>query len=472
MATTRLIALHAGAQSSEVALQRSADYINNGEKTKSGELVLAYQCDPLTAPQEFALAKRQYAIKTGRDQGGRDVIEYHIRQSFKPGETDAETAGRIAWETAMSLTKGKHAFHIAVHVDKAHIHTHTLFNSTSLDCSRKWRNFNRSAMALQKISDTICLSHGLSIIENPQGRGDSYDKWLGNNKPLGNREQLAFVIDSVLPKCKTWEDFISELRSLGCEVKQGAHVAVRLPEAKRFARLSSLPAGYDEKSIRARLSGGMEFEPRPLRETGAKAPKLLIDIQQKLTEGYGGGFEHWATIENLKRSAKTLIYVKESGIGSYGELERKCKDACSEVMAAQRKIKDIEDRQNGINELQKQIGAYGKTRKLYAAYQAIKKPKEKQDFYEAHRADIERHRAAKKYFDGQGYGRGDKKKLPGINALKEKWAALESERRPLYTEYKTANKKFKDLCAAKSNASHMLGLDKKRESSHGHAAEI
>ncbi|MDR1247164.1 MAG: relaxase/mobilization nuclease domain-containing protein, partial [Clostridiales Family XIII bacterium] len=101
-----------------------------------------------------------------------------------------------------------------------------VFNSTNLDCNKKFRNFKRSGLALQKISDTVCLQHGLSIIESPQEKGKSYDKWLGNAKPLGNREQLVFVIDSVLPKCKTWEDFIAELKSLGCEVKQGAHIAV------------------------------------------------------------------------------------------------------------------------------------------------------------------------------------------------------------------------------------------------------
>jgi hypothetical protein len=195
-----------------------------------------------------------------------------LRQSFKPGEITPELAGKVAWETVMSLTHGKHAFVVAVHVDKAHIHTHTVFNSTSLDCSRKFRNFKRSGIALQKISDTICLTHGLSIIETPQEKGKSYDKWLGNAKPLGNREQLAFVIDSVLPKCKTWEDFIAELRLLGCEIKQGVNISIKLPEAKRFARLSSMSVGYDENSIRTRLSGEMKFEPKPLRETGAKAP--------------------------------------------------------------------------------------------------------------------------------------------------------------------------------------------------------
>ncbi|MDR2649522.1 MAG: relaxase/mobilization nuclease domain-containing protein [Clostridiales bacterium] len=133
------------------------DYIENGEKTNGGELVFSYECDPLTAPQEFLLAKREYAIKTGRDQGERDVIAYHLRQSFKPGECDAETAGKIAWETVQSLTKGKHAFAIAVHTDFEFNHSLAICNEIKpsvksvlyFQCARsKTTGFSRLAFSI------------------------------------------------------------------------------------------------------------------------------------------------------------------------------------------------------------------------------------------------------------------------------------------------------------------------------------
>lgn len=65
----------------------------------------------------------------------------------------------------MSWTKGHHAFIVATHVDKAHIHNHIIYNSTNLECDRKWRDFLRSGKALQKVSDMICIEHGLSTIE-------------------------------------------------------------------------------------------------------------------------------------------------------------------------------------------------------------------------------------------------------------------------------------------------------------------
>ena len=215
------------------------------------------------------------------------------------------------------------------------------------------------------------------------------------------------------------------------------------------------------------LAVGMALTPAPLRETGAKPPQLLIDIQTKLREGYGEGFEHWARIENLKRSAKTLLYIQDSGIDSYAELKSKCSDACAAAMVIQKQIREIEDRQKAINELQAHIGTYKKTRETYARYKASNFSAK---FYEANRADISRCKTAKNYFNEHGSIRNGK--LPRITELQEQWAELEKQKRPLYAEYKKANQKFKDLCAAKSNASKMLGVDQNRECSRQAGMEI
>ena len=92
------------------------------------------------------------------------MIAYQIRQSFKPDEAAPEIANKIGYELAMKFTKGKHAFIVATHIDKAHIHNHIIFNSTGLDGSHKFKNFFLSSFALQRISDRLCLENGLSII--------------------------------------------------------------------------------------------------------------------------------------------------------------------------------------------------------------------------------------------------------------------------------------------------------------------
>ena len=58
-------------------------------------LITGYVCDSRTADVEFLLAKRQYIAATGRVRGADDVIAYHVRQSFRPGEITPEEANRL-----------------------------------------------------------------------------------------------------------------------------------------------------------------------------------------------------------------------------------------------------------------------------------------------------------------------------------------------------------------------------------------
>ena len=147
-------------------------------------MISSYGCDHMTADAEFLLSKAKYKAATGREQRrDADVLCYQIRQSFKPGEITPEEANRIGYEMAMRWTKGKYAFFVATHTDKAHIHNHIYYNSTSLDCTRKFRDFIGSGRAVRRLSDRICLENDLSVITNPKlhskGRFLHYGAWLG-----------------------------------------------------------------------------------------------------------------------------------------------------------------------------------------------------------------------------------------------------------------------------------------------------
>lgn len=102
-------------------LTNRIEYAENGEKTEDGEYVSSYACTPEIDEEEFMLSKWEYFRITGRAPKG-DIIAYQLRQSFKPGEITPEEANEIGYELAMKLTKGNHAFIVATHTDKAHIH--------------------------------------------------------------------------------------------------------------------------------------------------------------------------------------------------------------------------------------------------------------------------------------------------------------------------------------------------------------
>ena len=101
IATTRIISMHHQKGKSILqCLGERIDYSKNKDKTAEGEYISAYECDAKTAAAEFALAKREYGILSGREQKS-NVIAHQIRQSFKPGEVTPEEANQIGYELAM-----------------------------------------------------------------------------------------------------------------------------------------------------------------------------------------------------------------------------------------------------------------------------------------------------------------------------------------------------------------------------------
>ncbi len=358
--------LHTGkGKSIGAALGRTVDYIENPEKTGEGEFISSYECDPLIAEQEFLFAKSQYAAMTGRSQGARDVIAYHLRQSFKPGEIDPQTANKIGYDLAMSLTKGKHAFIVCTHVDKRHIHSHIVFNSTDIECTRKFRNFWGSSFAIRKISDKLCLENGLSIVDEPKPSKGHYRK--------------------------------------------GA-------------------------------------EARPHREK----MNLLIDIQAKIQDGKGAGYEHWAKIFNVKQMAKTINYLHENGLTEYSELVKKSENAVKDFGDLAAQIKAKEKRMKDINELKKHIINYMRTKEVYAASR-------KGGFDEKHRADVGLHVAAKKHFNELGL-----KKLPTIKGLQAEYSELFSQNKELYAECQKVKKEMQVIVTARANVQRILGKEERK----------
>ena len=458
MATTRLMPLHSGkGRTVAEALGRVTDYVKNPEKTSGGDLVTAYQCNPSIADQEFLFSKRQYAAITGRERKDNNVIAYHLRQSFKPGEITPELANKIGYDLAMSLTKGKHAFIVCTHVDKQHIHSHIVFNSTAIDCTRKFRNFWRSSFAVRRISDMLCLENGLSVIAEPKPSRGSYGAWLGEGKPPTVRGQLEQIIDTALGQgCKDFDSFLAAMKAAGAEVRRGKYLAFKIPNSKRFIRCDSLGDDYTEAAIMERISGKRIVAPKAKAAVKSK-PNLLIDIQTKMQQANSPGFERWAKIFNLKEMARTVIYLQENGLTDLGELERACDAAVQKFNDLGDQMKAAERRMKDISELQRQIGTYGKTQEIYAQYRKLTGRK-KEKFYEQHSSEITACQAAKQYFNSLGL-----KKLPSMQSLKQEYAVLQAEKKKRYPEYRQAKEKMIELLTAKNNVERILGLMEKEK---------
>lgn len=453
MATTRLISMHQNkGKSIAQCLSDRTDYAQNPDKTNDGELISSYECDPRTVQGEFLLSKRQYHQKTGREQQS-DVIAYQIRQSFKPGEITPELANQIGYELAEKWTKEKYAFIVATHIDKAHIHNHIIYNSTSLDCTKKFRDFLGSGRAVGKISDRICLEHGLSIIENPKRGKTNYGKWLGNKKATSFSEKIRETIDVILAKKPVdFNAFLLEMQAAGYEIKQGKHISFLGKDQKKPIRFRSLGEGYSEDEIRATIKGIKPLAPkRKPTQKPVQRVNLLVDIQAKLQAGKGASYERWAKVFNLKQMSQTINFLSENNLLAYEDLEQKAQTTTAAFNELSTKIKSAEKRMDEIAVLKTHIINYAKTRDTYTAYRKAGYSKK---FYEENTADLILHKAAKAAFDEL-----QMKKLPTVKTLQTEYAELLSAKKKAYAEYVLVKKSMQEVQTAKANIDCLLGHD-------------
>ncbi len=437
------------------AIEDIIDYVKNPEKTDLGKLITSWQCDSRTADAEFLLSKQQYIKKTGRVRGEDDVIAYHLRQSFRPGEITPDEANRLGCELARRFTKGNHAFIVCTHIDKAHIHNHIIWNSTALDETRKFRNFWGSTRAIRRLNDTICIQNGYSIVENPKAKGKSYDKWLGDQKKPSHRERICFAIDDALAKNPDSFDALLELlHQAGYEIKQGKVPSLRGSEQRNYIRMDTLGAGYSPDELRAIIAGTRTHTPRKrsvLYKPAKPSGSLLIDIQAKLQEGKGAGYAKWAKRFNLKQMSQTMIYLEENGLLDLDTLHEQAAAASATYHDLSWKIKNAEQRMTEIQILQQHIVNYSKTRNVYVGYRKAGYSKK---YLAEHEADILLHKAAKKYFDDQGL-----EKLPTYQSLQKEYAELMTQKKSMYSDYKKAQEKMRELQTAKANVDRILNME-------------
>ena len=423
-------------------LAARTDYAMDKDKTAEGELISSYECAPQTAAEEFALSKQIYFQRTGREQEN-DVIAYQFRQSFKPGEVTAEEANRIGYEFAERFLKGRHAFIVCTHINRHHIHNHVIWNSTTLDCSRKFRNFWNSTKAVRRLSDTICMEHGLSVIENPARKGMTYEKWLGGSAKVSNREMLRKAMDEVLmQKSRDMDEFLRLLEEKGFTAKRGKHITLKHENFKIAVRLDSLGDGYTEENIRAVLLGKRKHVQRKRSNRNS----LLLDIDSTLRMN-----KTTAKVRNLKLMAQTINYLREHGLLDLAELQRKTADITVKYHDLSDKIKSAEARMKTISEMKTQIIAYMRMREVYDNY---RKSGYSRAYYTKHGSEILLHKAAKKAFDEWNLT-----KLPTVKSLNAEYMDLVKQKKAMYAEYSAVRSEMRELLIHKSNVEKILGID-------------
>ena len=257
------------------------------------------------------------------------------------------------------------------------------------------------------------------------------------------KDTLRKQISSVLYRAVSLEDFSDRLlQQYGIAVKESRGCLSYLPAGRtKFIRAKHLGDKFEKGLVLATLQENAERK----RAVQSKPDRIgkLVDIQAKLKQGKGIGYERWAKKHNLKAMSQTLILLQEKGLLNEDALDRRIEELQSQYDHAKEVVLDLDARMKSTRKLLEQVAAYNNTKNIAQQLKTAKRPAV---FEEQHRAELTAHRAAAAYFKANNIT-----KLPSPKKLEAEYAQLASEKANFYEQYKEAKEELLKLKTAKQN---------------------
>ena len=301
-----------------------------------------------------------------------------------------------------------------------------------------------------------------------------------------NKEKLRQTIRAALSAATSFEDFSSLLLREGVAVKESrGRLSYLTPDRTKPITARKLGDDFDRAAVLAVLEqnaaraaekataipeyprhGKTGIQPVKAPQSAPKQDGVqrLVDIEQKMAEGKGKGYEHWAKIHNIKQMAKTLNVYQQYGFTSPEQLEAAFDTAYEEMRQTSGELKTLETKLQGKKELQRQVLAYAKTKPARDGLKAQKSPKAREAYRQAHESDFIIADAAARYFKAHGIT-----KLPARKALQDEIEQLVSKKSGLYNTYHEQKQRFKELQTVKRNIDQILRREeprRRKEQSH------
>ena len=301
-----------------------------------------------------------------------------------------------------------------------------------------------------------------------------------------NKEKLRQTLRKALATAASFDEFSSLLLQEGVTVKESrGRLSYLTPDRTKPITARKLGDDFDRAAVfavleqnAARAAEAPARSPDPPRTIKDRlqvaraeiaAPKQdgvqrLVDIEQKMAEGKGRGYERWAKIHNLKQAAKTLSVYQQYGFTSPEQLEAAVDTAYQKMRQTSGELKALETKLQGKKKLQRQVLAYAQTKAARDGLRAQKSEKARAAYRQAHESDFIIADAAARYFKAHGIT-----KLPARKALQAEIEQLISEKDGLYNTYHEQKQRFKELQTVKRNIDQILCRDephRRKEQSH------
>ncbi len=456
-------------------------------KLRESYLLDTLECGDFSFATACLLANRKY----GKNDQPDDIKNHQYIISFDP--RDAADNG-LTMEKAQALVLKfceenfpGHPAIVCTHPDghnhSGNIHVHIVIGSIRMrEVERKpymqkprdWREGMKHSSTAQTMRHLrvevmeLCESAGLyqiDLLNGSKERVSEAEYWArrrGQQKldrenaaltaagqPLKQKkfetvkDTLRKQISSVLYRATSFEDFSDKLmQQYGIAVKESRGCLSYLPAGRvKFIRAKHLGDKFDKAAVLATLQANAEHKPKVQFKQDAIGK--LVDIQAKLKQGKGIGYERWAKKHNLKAMSQTLILLQEKGLLNEDALDQRIAELNTKFHESLTVVKDLEGRMKFNKELRYHIAAYTSTKSIAQQLKTAKRPAV---FEEQHRAELTAYRVAGAYFKASNIT-----KLPSPKKLEAEYAQLASEKAKFYEQYKEAKEELLKLKTAKQN---------------------
>ena len=184
--------------------------------------------------------------------------------------------------------------------------------------------------------------------------------------------------------------------------------------------------------------------------------RLVIDLQTCIKAQQSEAYAQKVKLSNLKQMAQTVAYIQEHGYNSLEDFHTALDQASDQTSAARKSLKDTEQQLKDVNEQIHFTGQYLTYKNVYADY---RKSRNKDKFYEEHRAELSLYDTALRTLKEKSFGN----KLPSMKALyaeKDRLIELRDMQREDFSNRRDYEREFRTVS---DNIDMILGKNHEQE---------
>ena len=309
------------------------------------------------------------------------------------------------------------------------------------------------------------------------------------------KQYLRDAIDTVASQATSQEEFsrlLSEKYNITFKVSRGRYSYLH-PNRSKYITGRSLGTLYEEKHLLQMFqeNSTAQITENPVPDisqvvnssippvsthtaTTAEAPhtflfiksdlRLVTDLQHCIKAQQSQAYAQKVKLSNLKMMAQTVAYVQEHGFQSKADLDAALSAASAQSTDARNTLKSTEDTLKSINEQIHYTGQYLANKSLYSDY---RKSRNKEKFYDDHRAELTLYESALRMLKEKSQGN----KLPTLKMLREeknRLTELQTVQREDFNALREHERELRTVC---SNVDIILGTSRVQNRQREHTQE-